>query len=132
MPFGTENGAQVKLLGVTCEGILTVTDADGFRAALVSGMGRDKAYGMGLLTVMRAHFPAHAGGGGVPLRHNADFSEACLSRGVVIPQRCGSMSKRPPLWHTASAAEGVLLACCRARGCLPRCWGPGAQQTVWA
>lgn len=52
--FGKENGAQVKLLGVTYEGILTVTDADSFREALVSGIGRGKAYGMGLLTVMRA------------------------------------------------------------------------------
>lgn len=51
--FGKESGAQVKLLGVTYEGILTVTDADRFRQALVGGIGRGKAYGLGLLTVMR-------------------------------------------------------------------------------
>ena len=35
------------------EGVLEVTDADLFRAALTEGIGRGKAYGLGLLTVMR-------------------------------------------------------------------------------
>lgn len=51
--FGKAHCDQVKLLGVTYEGILTVTDADKFRQALIGGIGRGKAYGMGLLTVMR-------------------------------------------------------------------------------
>lgn len=41
----------VKMLAVTYEGVLTVTDADAFKNALVKGIGREKAFGMGLLTV---------------------------------------------------------------------------------
>ncbi len=41
----------VRMLGVTYEGILTVTDADAFRNILTHGIGREKAYGMGLLTI---------------------------------------------------------------------------------
>lgn len=51
--FGKGTGEQVKLLGVTYEGTLTVTDAEKFRNALTDGIGRGKAYGMGMLTVMR-------------------------------------------------------------------------------
>lgn len=36
---------------VTFDGVLEVTDADKFRASLVNGVGRGKAYGCGLLTV---------------------------------------------------------------------------------
>lgn len=43
----------VKMLAVTYEGILTVTDADAFRNALIKGIGREKAFGMGMLTVMQ-------------------------------------------------------------------------------
>lgn len=43
----------VTLLSVTYEGILSVTDAAAFRSALTNGIGRGKAYGMGLMTVMR-------------------------------------------------------------------------------
>lgn len=42
---------KVCLLSVTYEGILTVTDADAFRNALVKGIGREKAYGLGMLTI---------------------------------------------------------------------------------
>ena len=49
-----ETGVRVKLLGVTYEGTLTVTDAEKFRQALTEGIGRGKAYGMGMMTVMRA------------------------------------------------------------------------------
>ena len=42
------------MLAVTYEGMLTVTDAELFRQALTQGIGREKAYGMGLLTIMRA------------------------------------------------------------------------------
>ena len=44
----------MRLLGVTYEGLLTVTDVQAFREALTNGIGRGKAYGMGLLTVMRS------------------------------------------------------------------------------
>ena len=43
---------QVRMLAVTYEGILTVTNAERFRQTLTQGIGREKAYGMGLLTVM--------------------------------------------------------------------------------
>lgn len=42
----------VTLLSVTYEGILEITDAEKFKAALTKGIGRAKAYGMGLMTVM--------------------------------------------------------------------------------
>ena len=38
---------------VTYEGVLTVTDTELFCKALTEGIGRGKAYGMGLLTVAR-------------------------------------------------------------------------------
>ena len=49
-----EQKNKVKLLSVTYEGVLTVTDADAFRNALINGIGREKAYGMGFLTVAGA------------------------------------------------------------------------------
>lgn len=49
---GSENGRQVSFHSVTFEGVLTVTDADAFRKALCEGIGREKAYGCGLLTVL--------------------------------------------------------------------------------
>lgn len=49
---GNENGRQVSFHSVTFEGILTVTDADAFRKTLCEGIGREKAYGCGLLTVL--------------------------------------------------------------------------------
>lgn len=42
----------VRMMSVTFEGLLTVTDAEAFKTALAGGIGREKAYGMGLLTVM--------------------------------------------------------------------------------
>lgn len=47
-----EKGAKVNLVSATFEGILTVTDAEKFRETLVSGIGRKKAYGFGLLTII--------------------------------------------------------------------------------
>lgn len=44
----------VSLLAVTFEGILTVRDAELFKQTLCNGIGREKAFGMGLLTVVRA------------------------------------------------------------------------------
>ena len=36
----------------TYEGVLTVTDEELFKAALVQGIGREKAYGLGMLTIV--------------------------------------------------------------------------------
>ena len=43
----------VTVVGVLFEGVLVVTDADRFRAALESGIGPAKAYGFGLLSIAR-------------------------------------------------------------------------------
>lgn len=43
---------RVSLLAVTFEGQLEVTDAELFQKTLCNGIGRGKAYGMGMLTVM--------------------------------------------------------------------------------
>ena len=48
---GTDGGRPVTLLSVTYEGILTVTEPALFKQALTDGLGRGKAYGLGLLTV---------------------------------------------------------------------------------
>lgn len=47
-------GSRISLLAVTFEGALTVTDAELFRAMLTDGIGREKAYGVGLMTLVRA------------------------------------------------------------------------------
>ena len=47
------SGTTVRLLAVTYEGSLTVNDPEAFKSALTNGIGREKAYGMGLLTVVR-------------------------------------------------------------------------------
>ena len=47
-------GNRVRIHAVTFEGLLRVTDAALFREALTRGIGRGKAYGLGLLTLMRA------------------------------------------------------------------------------
>ena len=49
---GAEN--RVTLLSATYEGMLQVTEPETFRRALAHGIGRGKAYGMGMLTVVRA------------------------------------------------------------------------------
>lgn len=54
VPQVSGGGRPVSLLSVTFEGFLTVTDADLFRCTLTEGIGRGKAYGMGMLTVVRA------------------------------------------------------------------------------
>jgi CRISPR system Cascade subunit CasE len=50
--FQNGNPKRVELTVATYEGVLTVTDAERFRAALVNGIGRAKGYGCGLLTVV--------------------------------------------------------------------------------
>lgn len=52
---GTDGGKKVTLLAVTYEGVLTVLNAERFRETLCNGIGREKAYGMGLLTVVKYH-----------------------------------------------------------------------------
>lgn len=50
---GKEQGKnRVSIKGVTYEGILKVCDEDKFKKLLVTGIGRGKAYGMGLLTIV--------------------------------------------------------------------------------
>lgn len=49
----------VSLLSVTFEGILTVTDETCFRQTLVEGIGRGKAFGLGLLTIIRQRGSDH-------------------------------------------------------------------------
>ena len=46
-----KGGTKVSILSVTYEGILTVENRELFQETLVRGIGRGKAYGMGLLTV---------------------------------------------------------------------------------
>lgn len=43
---------QVRLSQVTFEGVIKITDIAKFKQTLVKGIGREKAYGMGLLTVI--------------------------------------------------------------------------------
>jgi CRISPR system Cascade subunit CasE len=45
---------EVKLRIATFEGVLTISDLERFKHALLSGIGRAKAYGCGLLTIARA------------------------------------------------------------------------------
>lgn len=56
---GDQRKRPVSLLSVTFEGILTVTDVVRFRQTLVEGIGRGKAFGLGLLTVMKLRGSDH-------------------------------------------------------------------------
>jgi CRISPR system Cascade subunit CasE len=56
--FNKEDGHEVTFRTATYEGILTVTNPDCFRESLITGIGRAKAYGCGLMTVISV------GGGG--------------------------------------------------------------------
>ena len=49
---GSDGGRPVTLLAVTYEGTLSVTDPELFCQVLVNGLGRGKAYGLGMLTVV--------------------------------------------------------------------------------
>lgn len=46
------NSRGMKLSRVTFEGFLEITDLEKFKDTLINGIGREKAYGMGLLTVI--------------------------------------------------------------------------------
>lgn len=48
-----DSGRQVQFRRVTFEGLLTVTDEALFREVVKNGIGREKAYGCGMLTVTR-------------------------------------------------------------------------------
>lgn len=50
---GSRGQHQVVLRTATFEGMLSITDADRFRQSLTSGIGRARAYGCGLMTIMR-------------------------------------------------------------------------------
>lgn len=50
--FYKQNLIKITVCSATFEGILKVTDAETFRSTLTNGIGREKAYGMGMLTVM--------------------------------------------------------------------------------
>lgn len=47
-----KGGQGIRLLRVTYEGILQVKDPDIFKQMLIKGVGREKAFGMGLMTVI--------------------------------------------------------------------------------
>lgn len=47
-----KGNSHVRLSKVTYEGLLKVTDLDLFKRSLIAGVGREKAFGMGLLTVI--------------------------------------------------------------------------------
>lgn len=44
---------RVSILSVTYEGVLTISNVESFKEALINGIGRGKAYGMGLLTIAK-------------------------------------------------------------------------------
>ena len=52
LKFNKGDDREVTLRMATFEGVLTVTDPERFRDALLSGIGRAKAYGCGLMTVI--------------------------------------------------------------------------------
>lgn len=50
--FRKKNETQkVRIMEVTYEGVLRINDLEVFKQTLVNGIGREKAYGMGLLTI---------------------------------------------------------------------------------
>ncbi|MDE6091484.1 MAG: type I-E CRISPR-associated protein Cas6/Cse3/CasE, partial [Ruminococcus sp.] len=51
--FYKKGNKVISLISVTYEGMLEITNVDLFKNALTNGIGRGKAYGMGLLTVMK-------------------------------------------------------------------------------
>lgn len=50
--FRKRNGQEIRMMEAQYEGILTVRDKEKFIRAMTCGIGREKAYGMGLLTIM--------------------------------------------------------------------------------
>ena len=54
MRLGNLNGTILRrlLLSVTYEGILKIVDEEKVRKMLIDGIGREKAYGVGLMTLV--------------------------------------------------------------------------------
>lgn len=52
LSFRKKDGKKVAFLSVTFEGVLNVTDAEKFKQLLTKGIGAEKAYGQGLMTVI--------------------------------------------------------------------------------
>ncbi len=52
--FDHKKSDTIKFKAVSYEGICKITDAEIFKTKLTSGIGREKAYGMGMITIMRA------------------------------------------------------------------------------
>lgn len=52
VPLYHKGNRRVRLSRVAFEGILEVVDLETFRKTLICGLGREKAYGMGMLTVI--------------------------------------------------------------------------------
>ena len=50
--FRKQGNKQVRVVKAAYEGVLTITDLERFRQVLVQGIGKKKAYGFGLLTVI--------------------------------------------------------------------------------
>jgi CRISPR system Cascade subunit CasE len=50
---GTEINREITIRTATFEGILIITDVERFKQTLLTGIGREKAYGCGLLTIAR-------------------------------------------------------------------------------
>ena len=51
--FYKKGSRRVSILSVTYEGVLTISNEELFKKALVMGIGRGKAYGMGLMTIIK-------------------------------------------------------------------------------
>jgi CRISPR system Cascade subunit CasE len=51
-PLKKRHRDSVKISKVTYEGVLTITDLELFREVLINGLGKKKAYGCGLITVI--------------------------------------------------------------------------------
>lgn len=51
-PLGKQGQRMIRLSKATCEGMLKVTDSEVFCHTLVNGIGKKKAYGFGLMTVI--------------------------------------------------------------------------------
>lgn len=52
VPLEKRGGRQIKLVKASYEGILTITDIELFKNTLLKGLGKKKAYGFGMMTVI--------------------------------------------------------------------------------
>lgn len=53
LKFEKGGSGKVSILAVSFEGLLTIQNTEKFKQALITGIGRGKAYGCGLLTIVR-------------------------------------------------------------------------------